>query len=861
MHQLKLLLASLLILMVSFSQEYQHLSGEDTIGDDIPNDIIKKILSQGTSSPAYIAKPIPTGKDAYTEKNFLEDYQAWWRRFWRKNLKVLGFEEGSKQHGLAVTAINSAWVDSEKFHVSLRRIRGEKPGNPFFDYLNGWVPSSSSTAQARKLLQASLSSLEKSKADPIAKVIVLQAVLSRDRQFYNEKYRDKMQNAFLESAEVREKSDPFRLKYWIKNADEYGIINTSNKKNLQHLTRNKNIHPYIRQICEGELYIKKAWEIRGSGWAYKVTPEGWEGFRHHMKLAKEALLEGYRLYPEHWAAPYQLIIISAAHGGIGPPRMWLDRAIASRVELKKAYSRYYSYIMPRWGGSHEMIHDFARECWETKAYHTEVPYMYLEMHEFIMKDYKPSADYLSQKGVIEETEDFFNESNAFSGAKRNKEFAAGYLSAMTLSAGRWEDHEKYRSMLNNKNTPKKLLKRFNLTSEIETFSRSKFFRNAVGHEKKILTYLALASYDQAIQEGYEWMISHQKNKDIFLMLMNSLIRIPFKEDQPDRNIKLMKILLHHQHEELALRKFRYLLIWLEGRETDPSIKIMAKMLEKRFSKFEVDAIRSLPTERPLSSQVYAKEEKRLREVFAHEKGLSEETLNFTLLRIFALEVGTPFSKKIKTVKALVKKVKSRGKLNEVCFAWSTWYYNNQQLISLIHSSYRSNFQWLNYQPKTLDKFIKDKKKINPDSFRKFYLKEGEPTVAFSLEYLSEDQSWCNLAWRYAWSTRRWFKEYARVYNYSANATYPGLQAHLKAEGQEDHALFFAEKHFKAVTHNSGALLCAYVFNHHGMVEKAKAALKKASSLKKDGSKLYLPDGNFKNTKELEKYLTKLILKK
>ena len=854
----KKFIASCLLILASSLSTLNLFSEDSSTGFDVPSDIIKRILSQVDASPAYIPKPIPTGKSAYTGKKYNEDYQAWWRGFWKRNLNSFGLKDGSEAYKLAIKVIDSTWVDNGTFHATLTEIREQKNQNAFFNYINGWVPSSSSTGDAKKVLQASLTQIDKAKADPIAKILVMQAILSRDRQFYNEKFRDKMQLAFLASAKSRSDSDSFRLKFWIKNADDYGIINAKNRKALEHLIKGSGIHPYLKGIAEGELYTDKAWEIRGSGWAYQVTEKGWEGFFHNITLAKTALTKAYEMNPELWPAPYQLITIAGTHGGIGTPRMWFDRTVASYVELRKAYNSLFWFTMPRWGGSHAAIESFAKECWETKAFETEVPYMFLEKHRFISKDYSHYGEYLSKKQVFEEAEKFFEESHSNPRAKRNKEYASGYLSAMALSGHRWDDHQKYRQKLKDQKTPFKLLKRFNLTQDNEVFAGSESFRNAAGKDKEILTLLALADYDRAISEGDEWMMSSQDDKEIFVMLMNSLVRMPFKKGQEIRNTKLMKVLLYYQMDELALRKFRYFITWQGKGEKDRSVDVLGEMLETRFSKFEVDAIRGLPRTRPLSPSQYLNEEKRIKEAFAKEKGLPKETLNLSLLRVYALEDGTPFGKKIAFNKNLIKKISSKGKLNEVCFAWSVWYYNTQQIISLIHSAYRTKFQWLNHKPQVVHSFINSEEKNNAQSFREFFIKEGEPTVAFTLESLSGDKPWANLAWRYAWSTRRWFKEYARVYNYSAEGTYSGLQAHLKAEGQLDHALFFAEKHFQGVTYNSGALLCAYVFHHHGMKEKAKQALKKASALKKDRGGLFLPGMSFKNTKELEIHLKSLI---
>jgi len=40
----------------------------------------------------------------------------------------------------------------------------------------------------------------------------------------------------------------------------------------------KSTDPWLMEMLEGRQHIKLAWDLRGSGFADTVTPEGWRGF-------------------------------------------------------------------------------------------------------------------------------------------------------------------------------------------------------------------------------------------------------------------------------------------------------------------------------------------------------------------------------------------------------------------------------------------------------------------------------------------------------------------------------------------------------------------------------------------------------
>ncbi len=139
--------------------------------------------------------------------------------------------------------------------------------------------------------------------------------------------------------------------------------------------------PYVVAVMGGVLYIDKAWEERGSDWAYTVSESGWRGFKKNLKVARELLTEAWQQYPEYPEAPAEMIVVTKGESEEAqePARQWFDRAVAAQMDYPIAYDYYLNYLLPRWHGSHEEMYDFAVECLETKRFDTEVPHRFLRV--------------------------------------------------------------------------------------------------------------------------------------------------------------------------------------------------------------------------------------------------------------------------------------------------------------------------------------------------------------------------------------------------------------------------------------------------------------------------------------------------
>lgn len=130
---------------------------------------------------------------------------------------------------------------------------------------------------------------------------------------------------------------------------------------------------WITAMFVGMDHVNRAWDARGSGAAGTVTPEGWKGFAEHLALARDHFMRAHEMHPEWPDAASEMIQVSLGEGS-DEERLWFDRAVAAQFDHTTSYRRMMRMaLLPRWGGSHEAMLEFGRECLATGRFDTVVP--------------------------------------------------------------------------------------------------------------------------------------------------------------------------------------------------------------------------------------------------------------------------------------------------------------------------------------------------------------------------------------------------------------------------------------------------------------------------------------------------------
>jgi len=337
-------------------------------------------------------KSIPCGSDAYIDKDYAESRTQWLRKIlvesyvkhgkhdprWDSMLKAFlprmalrmggdTNEELLKELNDSVIAINAKHCNDPLFaYCSASLIYsqlGEKAAKePIEDALNSLTesdyPRYMCFLAARRLHYIVLYNRDKTKAKQLMRLASKFCVeAATDPIFFNGNQR------YL-SSEFNMLSK--RDKCVIKCLDYESLLALVNSLD--------NADPWLVNLIAGCCHIKLGWEDRGGGYSYTVDEDGWKGFGEHLQKASEALIEAHRLHPEFPEAADEMIAIAMGGcTGADNTRDWFNRAVEAQLDYLPAYDSLRWSLRPRWGGSHEEMLAFGRECLATARFDTLVP--------------------------------------------------------------------------------------------------------------------------------------------------------------------------------------------------------------------------------------------------------------------------------------------------------------------------------------------------------------------------------------------------------------------------------------------------------------------------------------------------------
>lgn len=141
------------------------------------------------------------------------------------------------------------------------------------------------------------------------------------------------------------------------------------------IARQSKLDPWLGLVLEGENNITEAWKIRGSGFADKVTREGWEGFNKHLAIARTALTQAWKLHPDWPIAPSRMINVALGDSGIAEMRTWFDRTLDAQIDYQQAWTNLRWGLRPRWHGNLEAIIALGVQAVDSRRFDTDVPRM------------------------------------------------------------------------------------------------------------------------------------------------------------------------------------------------------------------------------------------------------------------------------------------------------------------------------------------------------------------------------------------------------------------------------------------------------------------------------------------------------
>ncbi|MFY1669453.1 hypothetical protein ACN27G_05770 [Plantactinospora sp. WMMB334] len=111
----------------------------------------------------------------------------------------------------------------------------------------------------------------------------------------------------------------------------------------------------------GDLLIRQAWEIRTSKRAQYVSRAQFDQFHEMLRRAERLLIDATARHPDNptlWTL--RLITVRGLELGHSEARRRYDRLAASDPHHVPGQRQLLQQLCPKWGGSFEAVHDFAR---------------------------------------------------------------------------------------------------------------------------------------------------------------------------------------------------------------------------------------------------------------------------------------------------------------------------------------------------------------------------------------------------------------------------------------------------------------------------------------------------------------------
>lgn len=178
------------------------------------------------------------------------------------------------------------------------------------------------------------------------------------------------------------------------------------------LLKSESVDEYLLHYLVGTHYITLAWTHRGNGFADTVSEEQWKQFRLHAQVASDHLQYAWFLQPDLPYAPHSLIRLGMARQGTkADAHFWFLRTVEARFDYYEAYWAMMNALLPRWGGSHEQMLAFARDCFKTDRFDTLVPYVAVDVLTF-MRD-EDRVNLRAVPGATQLLRDFTTQRNAY----------------------------------------------------------------------------------------------------------------------------------------------------------------------------------------------------------------------------------------------------------------------------------------------------------------------------------------------------------------------------------------------------------------------------------------------------------------
>lgn len=117
------------------------------------------------------------------------------------------------------------------------------------------------------------------------------------------------------------------------------------------------------QLLYGARVVRWAWEARTGLRAKHVTQDQFAVFHERLRLAEDCLQDVVRREPANAAAWQEMLAVSRGlQLGLDETRRRFDEVVRHCPGHLRAHRQLLQQLCLKWGGSHKLMHDFAREA-------------------------------------------------------------------------------------------------------------------------------------------------------------------------------------------------------------------------------------------------------------------------------------------------------------------------------------------------------------------------------------------------------------------------------------------------------------------------------------------------------------------
>ena len=154
------------------------------------------------------------------------------------------------------------------------------------------------------------------------------------------------------------------------------------------LTENEHADPWIAHYAYGNLWSDRGWEARGDGWARDVSDKQWGLYYEYLAEAHGHLTLAWEIHP-NWPESAVKLIGETMGVQFHPDRdeeFWFNEAVAARIDIQRAYTRYAYALAPRWGGNIKEMYELMDSVVELSNEQDHMGYILLELMASITKE-------------------------------------------------------------------------------------------------------------------------------------------------------------------------------------------------------------------------------------------------------------------------------------------------------------------------------------------------------------------------------------------------------------------------------------------------------------------------------------------